>query len=139
MDPQVWGPGAWKFLHSVTLQYPLKPTYTDKKNYADFFTMLQYVLPCPTCQEHYKKNLKMYPIQTQSRDKLVEWLVHIHNQVNLSNGKRMWSLDEFYKHYQELYTFRAPFTIYHLLMILVGLCILYTLWKYVNRPQTPPF
>ena len=37
MDPRIWGPPAWTFLHSVTLAYPDNPTETDRTNYKKFF------------------------------------------------------------------------------------------------------
>ena len=30
MHPELWGPGAWKFLHSITFNYPKEPTSRDK-------------------------------------------------------------------------------------------------------------
>ena len=26
MEPNIWGPGAWTFLHSITFQYPENPS-----------------------------------------------------------------------------------------------------------------
>ena len=46
MDPNIWGPHAWMFLHSITLTYPEKPTNLDKTNFEMFFNSLQPVLPC---------------------------------------------------------------------------------------------
>ena len=40
MNPNIWGPGAWTFLHSVTLNYPDTPSQQDKNEYADFFKSL---------------------------------------------------------------------------------------------------
>ena len=31
MNPSVWGPKLWFSLHTITLNYPKKPTYKDKK------------------------------------------------------------------------------------------------------------
>ena len=54
MEPEIWGPNAWLFLHTVTFNYPKNPTVIDRNNYYDFFNSLQNVLPCPKCQEHFK-------------------------------------------------------------------------------------
>ena len=32
MNPKIWGPHAWIFLHSITLNYPENPTPELKKN-----------------------------------------------------------------------------------------------------------
>ena len=58
MNPEVWGPGAWTFLHSITFQYPEKPTDIDKQKYYTFFNSLKNVLPCPVCRDHYNKNFE---------------------------------------------------------------------------------
>ena len=41
MEPNIWGPSAWIFLHTITLQYPEKPTDDDKKKYYVFFNSLK--------------------------------------------------------------------------------------------------
>ena len=33
MEPNIWGPGAWTFLHSITLNYPNNPNIQTKKIY----------------------------------------------------------------------------------------------------------
>jgi hypothetical protein len=45
MDPEFWGPSAWKFLHSITMSYPSEPTDKEKKVYKKFFEILGLVLP----------------------------------------------------------------------------------------------
>ena len=37
MNVNKWGPGGWVFLHTITFNYPLKPTLADKENYRNFF------------------------------------------------------------------------------------------------------
>ena len=104
MDPEIWGPNAWLFLHTITFNYPKNPTVIDRNNYYDFFNSLQNVLPCPKCQEHFKLNLQKFPIQLQSRRHLVQWLINIHNAVNFQNGKEAWTYDEVYDKYSALYS-----------------------------------
>ena len=89
LDPSVWGPKAWFFLHSVTLAYPDNPTPEQQKQYADFFELLKFTLPCPGCRYHYAETIKHDPPKnhTSSRKELVRWLLSIHNQVNKTNNK----------------------------------------------------
>ena len=103
MDPEIWGPNAWLFLHTITFNYPKNPTIIDRNNYYDFFNSLQNVLPCEKCQEHYKLNLQKFPIQLQSRRHLVQWLINMHNAVNIQNGKEVWTYDGVYEKYSSLY------------------------------------
>ena len=84
MDPRIWGPPAWTFLHSVTLAYPDNPTETDRTNYGTFFNNLQPVLPCLKCSNNYLKHIQEDPVENHLTDKesLVKWLIEMHNKVN---------------------------------------------------------
>ena len=42
MKPEVWGPHAWIFLHSITFNYPDNPTDDEKKHYKNFFENLKF-------------------------------------------------------------------------------------------------
>jgi hypothetical protein len=108
MEPMVWGPPGWEFLHSITFQYPKEPTNFERKKYYAFFENLKYVLPCPTCQEHYTKNFDDIPIRLDNRQDLINWLIDIHNAVNIKNGKREWSYDEVYEKYNKMYNDFIP-------------------------------
>lgn len=105
MNPKIWGPGAWTFLHSVTLNYPDTPSQQDKNEYADFFYSLANVLPCSACQNNFRKNLNDLPIKLylQSKNSLVEWLFEIHNRINIENKKKIFTLPQFKKLYKQIY------------------------------------
>lgn len=97
MKAEIWGPFAWIFLHSITLDYPDEPTVEDKKNIRDFFTLAGKVLPCDICRGHYQENLKKHPLTEQvlsSRFDLVKWLVDLHNEVNKATKKKVLSYKE---------------------------------------------
>ena len=89
ITPNLWGPHGWKFIHYVTLGYPINPTDQDKQNYKMFFLSLQNILPCKKCSDNYKQNLKDYPIEPalKNRDSLIQWGVDIHNSVNRELNK----------------------------------------------------
>ena len=138
MEPRVWGPPAWEFLHSVTFHYPKEPTNFERKKYYAFFENLKYTLPCPSCQEHYSKNFDDIPIRLDSRQDLINWLIDIHNAVNIKNGKREWSYDEVYDKYNKMYndfnpdeksdkksSFLSFNTLLLLLIIIVIVCFVY--------------
>jgi len=88
--PTVWGPHGWKFIHYVTLGYPENPTPYQKERYKTFLLLLQDVLPCSLCANHYKENLEKRPLTNDilnSRHKLIKWGIDIHNDVNEMNNK----------------------------------------------------
>lgn len=84
MDTRKWGPDGWILLHSITFNYPLKPTQKDKINHLLFFNTLQFILPCKYCRESFSDFMKQLPIDNylDSRNKISKWLYNIHNLVN---------------------------------------------------------
>lgn len=91
-----WGTHAWAFIESIALTFPTSPTPQEKSEYKDFFNSLQYVLPCPRCREHYKENLGKYPLSEalNGRENMIKWVIDVHNEVNISNGKGVLSYEE---------------------------------------------
>lgn len=87
---KIWGPSAWKFLHTASFAYPLEPTEDEKREYRSFFNSLQYVLPCSLCRDSYKKfihgeidpKLKLTDNVFKNRDTLTRWLYDLHQAVN---------------------------------------------------------
>ena len=53
----VWGPPLWHSLHTISFNYPVKPTKEDKDNYYNYFKSIQFVLPCRYCRENFSKFL----------------------------------------------------------------------------------
>jgi len=106
MDPHIWGPGAWTLLHSVTFNYPEKPTQQDKNEFSDFFYALANVLPCSVCQDHLKKHLNNLPIKfyLESKETLTKWLFEIHNLVNQDTKKKTITYKQFKQIYKNIYS-----------------------------------
>ena len=105
MEPEIWGPHAWQFLHSITLSYPDNPTLEDKNNHAQFFNSIQNILPCQKCKDHYTQNLHILPIEQHldNKESLFRWSVDLHNRVNVINNKREYSYDEVTELYEKMY------------------------------------
>ena len=130
MDPNIWGPHAWHFLHTVTLFYPINPTPKQKKIYKLFFHNLADVLPCSHCSSNYKFHLKQHPIDDflHNRQTLVSWLVKIHNLTNqnLKKKNQSFTLEQFTKLYKSLYS-KPP---HSCLYISIFLYIYYYLYSF---------
>jgi hypothetical protein len=89
---KIWGPSAWLFLHTITLNFI--PNKHSEKGYINFFKNLKYVLPCITCRSNYADiirsgDLKLTARILTSRDTLVEWLFKVHNLINTRTGKTL--------------------------------------------------
>ena len=54
----VWGPSLWHFLHTMSFNYPVKPTKDDKQHYMNFIHSLKFILPCKYCRMNLSRNLK---------------------------------------------------------------------------------
>lgn len=106
MNSNIWGPGAWTFLHSITFNYPDNPSQQDKNEYSDFFYSLANILPCSICQNNFKKNLNDLPIKfyLQSKKLLTKWLFEIHNRVNIETNKKTITFKEFQNIYKKIYS-----------------------------------
>jgi hypothetical protein len=95
--PDVWGPHGWKFIHYITLGYPSNPTNKDKQMYYDFFMNLANVIPCSVCESHFKEHLKITPLDDDalsSKENLMAWGITMHNHVNASNSKKIYSVKD---------------------------------------------
>ncbi len=105
MNQNIWGPHLWFSLHTISFTYPLKPKDEDKKNYQDFFTQLQHVIPCSVCKKNYKRHLQEFPVNNHlnSRKDIVYWVIDLHNMVNSETGKRVISYEDALKRYEDVY------------------------------------
>ena len=130
MDPKGWGPSAWIFLHSITLNYPEYPSAEDKKNIHGFFSNLGNILPCNSCKWNYKSHLEKYPLNNSvlnSKQNLVKWLIDIHNSVNIMNNKPTYSHDDAIKEIMSNYDKKTNLKIYFMyigLIIFLIFCLL---------------
>jgi hypothetical protein len=87
----VWGPALWHSLHTMSFNYPVKPTTEQKEYYYNFFMGLQHVLPCKYCRDNYTKNLEKLPLtnnKLKNRDSFSRWLYEIHELVNTNLEKK---------------------------------------------------
>lgn len=96
MNPDIWGPHFWNVLNSIALTYPENPDVQEQQHVINFITNLQHILPCEKCREHFKENLKKFPLTeaATSGENLTKWVIDVHNSVNQSNGKRTLSYKE---------------------------------------------
>ena len=128
MNPKLWGPHGWVFLHSITMNYPKQPTDQDKHIYKQFFKSLQFILPCQKCAHHYSENIQENPIESalDSRDSLVRWLIEIHNEVNKDLGKPTLTYEQVIDEYKMINLNSDPTIIYKVLivwLVILGFCM----------------
>lgn len=133
MTPEEWGKHGWKFIHAVTLGYPLHPTEEDKKYYRNFISDLQHVLPCTKCQKHLEDHLKESPLEEkdlENRSNFVKWGIDLHNRVNASLGKKNYTYDdaliEMYRIPSDNYALKvALLTLFIILIVIIIIMIIF--------------
>jgi hypothetical protein len=91
MLTSVWGPPMWHMLHTISFNYPIKPTKEDKENYYNYFKSLIYILPCKYCRDNLKNNYKKIGLtksKFKNRDTLSRFVYSLHEEVNKMLGKK---------------------------------------------------
>ena len=85
MLTSIWGPNMWHYLHTLSFNYPVKPTQENKKKYKEFILNLQYTLPCKHCRINLTNNLKIHPLRNtdlKNRDSFSRYIYKLHEIVN---------------------------------------------------------
>jgi hypothetical protein len=107
MVTSVWGPPLWHYIHTMSFNYPIKPTAADKKQYKNFILSLRHVLPCRHCRDNLTKNFKALPLTNaamKNRASFSRWVFKLHEVVNTMLGKksglRYCDIRERYEHFR---------------------------------------
>jgi hypothetical protein len=105
LDPKVWGPHYWFFLHTVAMCYPHRPNTITKKKYYEFIHNIPMFIPVETMATYFSQLLDQYPVSPylDSRDAFIRWMHFIHNKINQRLEKPNISLSKFYELYYEQY------------------------------------
>ena len=87
----IWGPPMWHFLHSMSFNYPVKPTVQLKRHYRNFILSLQHILPCGKCRENLKNNFKKLPLTMkvmENRETFSRYVYELHELINTMLHKK---------------------------------------------------
>jgi hypothetical protein len=82
---RIWGAPAWHFLHTLSFNYPVRPTLQQKVNYRNFILNLKNVLPCGKCRENLVKNFQKLPLtmsHMKNRDSFSRYIYELHEVIN---------------------------------------------------------
>ena len=111
----VWGPSMWHFMHTMSFNYPVKPTDDQKRHYMDFILNLRNILPCKYCRMNLTNNLATRPLKMchmESRDTFSRFVYDLHETVNRMLGKKSGltycDVRERYEHFRSRCTQDAP-------------------------------
>ena len=125
MNPKIWGPPGWIFLHSIAYGYPNNPTPEEKKAAINFLNSLGHMLPCKTCSELYKKDLVLFKKTNElkkaveNKTNLIKFINLIHNKVSKSLNKKQYSDAEYDNYYKDMYEHKTTNFNYILVLLII--------------------
>lgn len=95
MDPVIWGPHYWFFLHTVASNYPVNPTSIQKKIHYRLIHNLHEYIPHRESANIFSAMLLTFPVAPylDTRNDFVRWMNMIHNKVNSNLDKPAISLN----------------------------------------------
>jgi hypothetical protein len=137
LDPAIWGPHYWFFLHTLAFCYPIKPSDPIKKRYYELLQNFDLYIPHPQVASYYRYLLHIYPLKPylDKKEDLVKWVWHLHNKVNDKMEKKRVTLEEFYESYHKKYATppeeaaKLRYVKYALLALSLAVC-LYFVYSY---------
>ncbi|CAH1398396.1 unnamed protein product [Nezara viridula] len=101
LDIEELGRSSWNMLHTMAAYYPEKPTKEQQSDMKIFFYTFSNFYPCHTCAEDFQKDLKEMPPETQSAEKLSQWLCKMHNRVNEKLGKPIFDCSKVFERWKD--------------------------------------
>ena len=90
MLTSVWGPSMWHYMHTMSFNYPVKPSRKQKHYYKQFILNLKHTLPCGHCRTNLASNLKAYPLTEsclKDRESFSRYVYGLHESINNRLGK----------------------------------------------------
>jgi hypothetical protein len=133
LEPKIWGPHYWFFLHTLAMTYPHHPNAVTKKKYYEFIQNLPLFIPVEQISKEFEKLIDKYPITPylDNRDSFVRWMHFIHNKINEKTEKPQISLNDFFVNYYneyktqnekiaEFYNFREKIIYGGVIIIILG-------------------
>lgn len=105
LDPKIWGPHYWFFLHTLAMTYPHHPNAVTKKKYYEFIQNLPLFIPVEQISKELESLIDKYPITPylDNRDSFVRWMHFIHNKINEKLEKPQMTLNDFFIEYYNKY------------------------------------
>ena len=105
LDPDVWGPHYWFFLHTLSMNYPKNPNAVTKKKFYEMIQNFYLFIPVESISNNFNRLIVKYPVAPylDNKESLIKWVHFIHNKVNENLEKPHISIEEFYTNYYEQY------------------------------------
>ena len=107
LDPNVWGPHYWFFLHTIALNYPRYPNSVTKRKYYDLVQNLPLFFPLEPIGDNFMKLLDKYPVTPylSSRMSFMKWIHFIFNKIQEQLEQ---PVEDFYESLEKYYEEYKP-------------------------------
>jgi len=138
LDPDVWGPYYWFFLHTIAYSYPVYPNEVTKRKYYDLIHNFPLFIPHEKYSNRFIRILDRYPVTPylDKRESFMRWVNFVHNKINEIKEKDEYSLEDSIHLYEQIYAdHRPPDETYHeqlsipvQISVVMGLCLLAYIW-----------
>lgn len=144
LEPEIWGPHYWFFLHTLAYSYPSYPNETTKRKYYDLIQNLPLFIPNDGIGNKFSRLLDRYPVTPylDKRDSFLRWVNFIHNKINYLHGKEEMTLEESIRAYEKQYapkeyelfhgTALSKNTVYTNIAAVSVICV-FLYWTYTNE------
>ena len=87
LNKESLGNMSWSVLHTISVNYPDKPTMEEQNTMKSFLMNFAKVYPCRQCGDSFEESIRKCPPQVQSQTQLIKWLCFQHNIVNRKLNK----------------------------------------------------
>lgn len=87
-----WGPRLWYILHKMSYAFPEKATMEQQQLYFSYYNLTRFMISCPFCSVHFKSAIqtKLLSRNLNTRQEVIDWFRDLHNDINISNSKRVY-------------------------------------------------
>jgi len=105
MNPNIWGPHLWNFLHTISFNYPDVASSDVRESHYNFFNSLIDILPCDVCRINYNKKLQNLNLlgSLNTKEDLIDFVINLHNNVSKDLNKKEYLKEDVIKKYNKLY------------------------------------
>ena len=88
-DVEQLGRSTWTMLHTMTANYPTRPTRSEQEQTRSFISIFSHMYPCGHCAEDFRSWMKQdgNAPRVSNRNELGHWMCEAHNAVNEKLGK----------------------------------------------------
>lgn len=86
-DVERLGRSAWTLLHTMTANYPTRPSVAQQQQTRNFMGLIGNLYPCSHCADDFRQWMQDNTPRVSSRADFGQWMCEAHNAVNEKLGK----------------------------------------------------